>query len=89
MRAVTFQSMVRTSSPGWYSRTSANSIPRPLKTEWYSPASGSFTSRLVRISIRRTFAKYLARECMADGCVARAHGTSIGVEHASDDAARS
>ena len=34
MRAVTFQSIVRTSSPGAYSRTSANSIPRPLKTAW-------------------------------------------------------
>ena len=29
LRAVTFQSMVRMSSPGWYSRTCANSIPRP------------------------------------------------------------
>ncbi len=28
MRAVTFQSMVRTSSPGRYSRTSLNSMPR-------------------------------------------------------------
>ena len=37
MRAVTFQSMVRTSSPGAYSRTSANSMPRPLKTAWYAP----------------------------------------------------
>ena len=32
-RAVTFQSMERTSSPGRYSRTSSNSMPRPLKTE--------------------------------------------------------
>ena len=39
MRAVTFQSMERTSSPGWYSRTSANSMPCPLNTEWYSPAN--------------------------------------------------
>ena len=30
-RAETFQSMARMSSPTWYSRTSANSIPRPLK----------------------------------------------------------
>ena len=43
-RAVTFQSMVRTSSPGEYSRTSSKSMPRPLKTQWYSPASVSFTS---------------------------------------------
>src|SRR5262252_4741891 len=55
MREVTFQSIVRMSSPGVYSRTSSNSMPRPLKTEWYSPASDSFTSRLVRISIRLTF----------------------------------
>ena len=33
-RAVTFQSIVRTSSPGWYSRTSENSMPRPWKTLW-------------------------------------------------------
>ncbi len=32
-RAVTFQSMKRTSSPGMYSRTSANSIPVPRNTE--------------------------------------------------------
>ena len=35
MRADTFQSMARTSSPGWYGRTSSNAMPRPLKTEWY------------------------------------------------------
>ena len=34
-RAVTFQSIMRTSSPGTYSRTSSKSMPRPLKTEWY------------------------------------------------------
>ena len=34
MRADTFQSMKRVSSPGWYWRTSANAMPRPLKTEW-------------------------------------------------------
>ena len=32
MRAVTFQSMVRMSSPGWYSRTSSKAMPVPLKT---------------------------------------------------------
>ena len=32
VRAVTFQSIVRTSSPGTYSRTSSKSMPRPLKT---------------------------------------------------------
>ena len=52
MRAVTFQSMVRISSPGWYSRTSSNSIPCPLNTLWYSPENTSLTSRRVRISMR-------------------------------------
>ena len=33
IRAVTFQSMERISSPGWYGRTSENAIPRPLNTE--------------------------------------------------------
>jgi hypothetical protein len=33
MRADTFQSMSRMSSPGWYWRTSSKAIPRPLKTE--------------------------------------------------------
>ena len=55
VRAVTFQSISRTSSPGEYSRTSSKSMPRPLKTEWYSPASASVTSRRVRSSIWRTF----------------------------------
>jgi hypothetical protein len=32
IRAVTFQSIERTSSPGWYSRTSSKFIPCPLKT---------------------------------------------------------
>ena len=32
MRAVTFQSIDRISSPGVYSRTSSKFIPRPLKT---------------------------------------------------------
>ena len=36
-RAVTFQSMLRMSSPYWYCRTSLKVIPRPLKAEWYSP----------------------------------------------------
>src|SRR3954469_20901388 len=55
MRAVTFQSIVRTSSPGWYSRTSSKFMPWPLNTLWYCPASVSLTSRFVRISIWRIF----------------------------------
>ncbi len=49
--AVTFQSIFRISSPNWYSRTSENSIPLPLKTEWYSPENTWFTSPFVLISI--------------------------------------
>ena len=60
-RAVTFQSIVRISSPGTYSRTSENSIPCPLKTDSYSPPKRSLTSRVVRISIFRTFFRRAAR----------------------------
>ena len=45
--ALTFQSMVRTSSPGWYGRTSRKASPCPLKLEWYVPASCSLASRAV------------------------------------------
>ncbi len=55
IRAVTFQSMDRTSSPGWYSRTSANSMPCPLKTERYSPENRELTSRRVRNSMSFTW----------------------------------
>ena len=54
-RADTFQSIVRMSSPNWYSRTSENSMPRPLKTLWYSPEKTWLTTPRVLISIRRTF----------------------------------
>ena len=57
IRAVTFQSIARTSSPGWYSRTSSKFMPWPLKTEWYWPARVSVTMRFVRISIWRIFFK--------------------------------
>src|SRR4030095_13950184 len=60
--AVTFQSMLRMSSPGWYSRTASNSSPRPRKTEWYSPAKRSFTARLATISMRRTWRTTSATE---------------------------
>src|SRR6266478_4466152 len=55
IRAVTFQSIVRTSSPGWYSRTLSKFMPWPLNTLWYWPARVSLTSRLVRSSICRIF----------------------------------
>src|SRR5262245_13549845 len=53
IRAVTFQSMDRTSSPGWYSRTSSNESPVPLNTEWYSPPSRVWTARRARSCRRR------------------------------------
>src|SRR4051794_13652909 len=54
VRAVTFQSMVRTSSPGTYGRTSSNSMPRPLNTERYAPAITSDTWRPVTNWMRLT-----------------------------------
>src|SRR5262249_6479739 len=45
--------MIRISSPGWYWRTSENAMPRPLKTEWYWPASRSETILRVLISSLR------------------------------------
>src|SRR4051812_41099690 len=53
IRAVTFQSIDRTSSPGWYSRTSSNERPVPLKTEWYSPPNRVCTARRARSWRRR------------------------------------
>src|SRR6185295_13238741 len=47
--------MVRTSSPGVYSRTAANSMPRPLNTAWYEPTIPDSRIDRVRIRIRRTF----------------------------------
>src|SRR5438874_2107347 len=41
IRAVTFQSMLRISSPGSYSRTSSKSSPEPRKTLRYVPMSAS------------------------------------------------
>src|SRR5690242_19497075 len=85
MRDVTFQSMLRMSSPNWYSRTSENSMPRPLKTEWYSPAIDSLTRRLVRISMRRTFFKRSAGSMALENPGAGGSGDFDGVEHPLDD----
>ena len=52
---MTFQSILRTSSPYWYSLTSLKAIPRPLNAEWYSPAKIWWERALVLISILRTF----------------------------------
>ena len=56
-RAVTFQSMSRISSPYWYSLTSENTIPRPLKAVWYSPAKMLRLNPRDLISIFLTFFK--------------------------------
>ncbi len=53
-RAVTFQSISRTSSPARYSLTSANDMPRPRKAVWYLPANISSDNPRVLISILRT-----------------------------------
>jgi hypothetical protein len=71
MRAVTFQSMARTSSPGWYSRTSANSIPCPLNTERYSPAKAELTRPRVRSSMSRTWRSTSAGTMLAPAASAR------------------
>ena len=54
MRAVTFQSMVRISSPCWYSRFSEKAMPRPLNALWYSPEKIRSLSPRVFSSTRRT-----------------------------------
>jgi hypothetical protein len=46
MRAETFQSIQRTSSPGWYARTSRKERPWPLNTDEYVPDSSSLARRL-------------------------------------------
>ncbi len=57
IRADTFQSMTRTSSPAWYGRTSRNASPWPLKLELYVPDSCSLASRAVWISMTRRAAR--------------------------------
>src|SRR6516165_10860744 len=84
VRAVTFQSMLRISSPGTYSRTASNSIPRPLKTLRYSPASRSFTCRRATIWMRRT-----SFRTSSSGRVGMALGFDLGhgdrFQHLADD----
>src|SRR5215218_10019744 len=82
MRAVTFQSMVRTSSPGWYWRTSEKAMPRPLKTEWYWPASMSATTLRVRISSLRM--RRMRSRASTDG--SRLGGWALRHFHAVEDA---
>src|ERR1700726_3737960 len=76
-RAVTFQSMVRTSSPGVYSRTSSKSMPRPLNTEWYSPARLSLTMRRVRISNCRMPLMMALVDLVVSAGMRSGHGESV------------
>src|SRR5262245_58160121 len=55
MRAVTFQSIARMSSPARYSRTSTNSRPVPLNVDLYSPTNDALTILRVLSWIWRSF----------------------------------
>src|SRR5262245_2821954 len=55
MRAVTFQSIARMSSPGRDSRTSTNSMPVPLNVERYSPTNVVLMILRVLSSMWRSF----------------------------------
>src|SRR2546428_7295313 len=87
IRAVTFQSMVRISSPGSYSRTSSKSRPRPRNTLRYVPTIASsarmralistcFTRRRTSGGTRSVWRRSIARVISRDRDV---------VEDASDD----
>ena len=54
VRAVTFQSISRTSSPGTYGRICASSVPRPSSGERWSPASRPSTRRPIVSSSARS-----------------------------------
>src|SRR3954452_14294073 len=54
VRAVTFQSIARVSSPGWYSRRLARSIPVPRNSVPYSPWSRPSSLRTTVQSSRWT-----------------------------------
>ena len=75
--------MVRTSSPGRYSRTSSNSIPSPLKAEWYCPAKRSLTIAEVTIWMRRTFLSMSAGITVASSkfLTSAATSTARGAAH--------
>src|SRR3984893_6952229 len=64
IRAVTFQSMERTSSPKSYWRNSSKFMPRPLNTLWYWPAKAVSTKRRVRSSSLRIFFRISGTDCM-------------------------
>src|SRR5688500_14091196 len=68
--------MERTSSPGRYSRTSANSIPCPLKLVRYSPLQRESTSRRVRSSTCLTW-RSSSVEAGAVGAMGRARRAII------------
>ena len=62
-RALTFQSIKRTSSPALYSFTSRKLIPLPLNAEWYSPVNRCVVIFLLFISSSRTFFNISEVDC--------------------------
>src|SRR5438876_610812 len=86
MRAVTFQSMLRISSPGSYSRTSSKSSPEPRKTLRYVPMSASSARIRALISTCLTSRRTSGGTCPRCGAVAAVTlGDRYVVEDATDD----
>src|SRR5438094_10347602 len=86
MRAVTFQSMLRISSPGSYSRTSSKSSPEPRKTLRYVPMSASSARIRALISTCLTSRRTSGGTCPRCGAVAAVTlGDRYVVEDATDE----
>src|SRR6267154_1993444 len=83
MRAVTFQSMARMSSPGRYSRTSTNSMPVPLNVERYSPTKVVLMILRVWSSIWRSFFTN-SGESIPSSSGARAAAVPAGTDRSRD-----
>src|SRR5258706_5689241 len=86
IRAVTFQSILRISSPGSYSRTSSKSRPEPRKTLRYVPTSASSARIRALISTCLTTRRTSGGTDSRCGVVAAATlGDRYVVENATDD----
>src|SRR2546421_7430417 len=81
MRALTFQSMYRTSSPGSYSRMSARSMPCPRKSVRYSPWSRPSSRRM---TVHSTRLRMASGSC-CDTFLQRLRRRRDLLEHAIDD----
>src|SRR5438067_12214122 len=84
MRAVTFQSMLRISSPGSYSRTSSKSSPEPRKTLRYVPMSASSGRIRALISTCLASRRTSGGTCPRGGAVA---AVTLGDRYVVEDAA--